>query len=305
MKISELYTATPVFIQFTCINGRRPGPAVFVTAAIHGDEFNGIESIRQLSNMIDPSKLSGTVVLVPIANPVGFIIQSRLLPDGRDLNRSFPGRRSGSMASQIAYELFNKVIAKCDYGIDLHTAGHGRTNLPHVRADLGKQNVRNLAFNFGSEIIIDTSAQKGTLRSTATKRGIPTIVFESGQPMKFEKVCIEKGIAGIKNVLSNLKMYSFQRTSPKYQVVIKDHKWVRSRHGGILILNVKSGDLVKKGQIIGYTTKPFGNRVHNITAPFIGLVISTTTIPTTIPGGAICHISKLDASKYRILRQIG
>lgn len=304
LKISELYTAAPVFIPVICFNGINQGPVLFITAAIHGNELNGIEITRQLGTKIDPLKLSGVLILVPIANPISFIMRSRDLPDGRDLNRSFPGKSHGSIASQIAHEIFTNVVSKCHYGIDLHTAGHGRANLSHVRADLQRQSIRNLASYFGTEVVIDSTPEGGTLRYAAMKKGIPVITFESGQPMTFEKTTIQKGLNGVKNVMNKLGMYNFSTNTIATQLIVENHKWIRAKHGGILILNVKPGDIVKKGQVIGYTTKPFGNNVSNIVAPFSGIVISTTTIPTTIPGGAICHLSKLDQTKYKILKKI-
>ncbi len=304
LKISELYTASPVVIHVNCIHGVDPGPVLFITAVIHGDELNGIEIIRQLNQQIDPAKLSGTLLLVPIANPIAFVSRTRDLPDGRDLNRSFPGKEKGSMASHIANELFQQIIMKSNYGIDLHTASYGRTNLPHVRANLANSRVRNLAFSFGCEIIIDSVGEDGTLRCCATAKGVPTIVFETGQPMTFDKASIQKGVAGIKNVLSELKMYNFERMSPRLQLVVNEHKWLRSDHGGILILNARPGSLVKKDQEIGYITNPLGSQVHSVKSPCRGLVVSTTTIPTTIPGSAICHICRLDPAKYKILRNL-
>src|SRR5262245_4752810 len=153
VKISELYTAVPVMIPLTIVNGAKAGPRLFITAAIHGNETNGIEMVRRIRAEVDPLKLRGVLLLVAIANPIAFMNMSRDLPDGRDLNRFFPGRASGSMASHIAASLFDKVIRRADYGIDLHTAAAGRTNLPHVRADLSFPQVRRLASAFGSEVV--------------------------------------------------------------------------------------------------------------------------------------------------------
>jgi predicted deacylase len=293
VKISELYTAVPVMIPLTIVNGATPGPRLFVTAAIHGNETNGIEMVRRIRADVDPLKLRGVLLLVAIANPIAFMNMNRDLPDGRDLNRFFPGRAEGSMASHIAAALFNKVIKRADFGIDLHTAAAGRTNLPHVRADLGFPQVRRLASAFGCEVVFDMPGEKGMLRHAATKLGIPTIVYEAGEPMKFQQNLIARGVTGIRNVMAELGMYEFARESPPFQVIIDDHKWIRAQRGGILMMQIKPGDLVEKGDVLAVHTKPFGAEVMRLKAPYSGLVVGTTTMPMAIPGAAVCHLVKL------------
>lgn len=294
LKITELFTATPVFIPVTVIHGAEPGPTLFITAAIHGNEINGIEIVRQIRGAVEAEHLRGTLLLVTVANPIAFLTQTRDLPDGRDLNRFFPGRKEGSMASHIANHIFTKIVRRADWGIDLHTAAHGRTNLPHVRADMRASSVRRLAHAFGCEIIFDMEGDKGTLRSAATKAGIPTIVFEAGEPLKFQQNLIRKGIDGVKNAIAELGMYNFQRVSPLFQFVVDDHRWIRAEKGGIMILNVRPGDIIEKGEEIALNTKPFGTEVNRLKAPYTGLVVGTTTIPMVIPGSAVCHLVKLD-----------
>lgn len=304
IKISELYVATPVFIPCTVLHGVHDGPTVFVTAVLHGDELNGLEIIRQVRVSVNPRLLRGTLILVGIANPIGFMLQQRDLPDGRDLNRSFPGRRTGSIASYMAREIFTKIVSKADFGIDLHTAGHGRINLPHIRGDLTNPRVRELAFAFGAEIIFDMAGENGTLRREACTRGIATITFEAGEPMKFENQVIVRGLLGLRNTLQGLGMYSFPRRPPAFQLIVDEHKWVRAPKGGILIMHVKPGDVVRKGQILAHSSKPFGTEAVNIRAPYSGVVISTTTIPAVLPGSAVCHISKLDGHKLETIGKL-
>ncbi len=294
LKITELFTATPVFIPVTVIHGTHSGPTLFVTAAIHGDEINGIEIVRSIRNDVDPHQLRGTLLLVSVANPIAFMTQTRDLPDGRDLNRFFPGRKEGSMASHIASHIFRKLVRHANWGIDLHTAARGRVNLPHVRADMRVQAVRRLAHAFGAEIILDMDGDKGTLRSAATRVGIPTIVFEAGEPLKFQRSLIEKGIHGVRNALAEIGMYSFPRVSPLFQIVVDDHRWIRAENGGILILNVRPGDIISKGDEIALNTKPFGTELKRLRAPYTGLVVGCTTLPMAIPGSAVCHLVKLD-----------
>lgn len=302
LKISESFTTTPVFIPVTVIHGTDAGPRVFVTAAVHGNEINGVEVVRQIRTAIDPKKLRGTLLLVPIANPIGFVSQQRDLPDGRDLNRCFPGTPRGSLTSQVAHVLFTKVVKDCDFGVDLHTAASGRTNLPHVRADMRQPTVRRLACGFGAEIVLDTPGEPTMLRAAASRAGVPVIVYEAGEPMKFQSSFIQKGVTGIKNVMTDLGMYDFPRQSPPYQLILKDHKWIRARRGGILILQVKPGDVVKKGQQIAYNTKPYGTEVSTVDAPYTGICVGVTTIPMVYPGTAICHVLRLHKRQARMTR---
>jgi predicted deacylase len=303
VRISEFYTATPVFIPVTVLHGARPGPVLYITAAVHGNEINGVEMVRQIRATVDPKHLAGTVILVMIANPIAFMTMQRDLPDGRDLNRFFPGRDRGSMAAHIADAIFNKIIKISDYGIDLHTAAAGRTNLPHVRADMRSPVLRRLSTAFGCEVIFDMSGEDGTLRKAATEAGVPSVVYEAGEPLKFQKNLIRRGVEGIKNVLADLKMYAFPRSSPAFQIVVTDHRWIRAQKGGILILNVKPGDLIEKGETIAVNTKPFGTEVSRLKAPYTGLVVGCTTIPMAIPGTAICHLVALE-SRYRVLKKL-
>ena len=294
IKITELYTATPVFIPLTVVHGAHAGPTLFITAAVHGDEINGVEMVRRIRADVEPAQLHGTLLLVSVANPIAFLTQSRDLPDGRDLNRFFPGRKEGSMASYIARHIFRKIIRRADWGIDLHTAARGRTNLPHVRADMRVQAVRRLAHAFGCEVIFDMEGEKGMLRTAATRAGIPTIVYECGEPLKFQKNLIRKGIDGIKNTLADLGMYPFPRVSPLFQFLVEDYRWIRAQKGGIMLLNVKPGDIIEKGEEIALNTKPFGTAVHRLKAPYTGLVVGCTTLPLVIPGSAVCHLVRLD-----------
>lgn len=304
LKLGEMYIASPVYIPVTVASGREPGPALFITAALHGDELNGIEMVRQIRATLDVEKLKGTVVLVMIANPISFVLQKRDLPDGRDLNRSFPGRNLGSIGAAVAHYLFQKIVLKCQYGIDLHTAGRGRINLPHVRANLNESRVRDLAFAFGPEIIIDQLGEAGMLRVEARKRGIAVITYEAGEPMKFENDVIERGVQGIRNALSSLGFYPYERRPPGFQLVVDHHRWVRSQRGGILIMHVRPGMVVKKGDVIAHTSRPFGTENVNILAPFSGVVISVTTVPTVLPGGAVCHISRLEGMKLDMIDRL-
>lgn len=293
IRISEFYTATPVFLPVSVLHGRRPGPVVYVVAAIHGNEINGVEMVRQARALVDARRLRGTLILVMIANPISFLNMSRDLPDGRDLNRSFPGRERGSMASLIADAIFTKIVRQADFGIDLHTAASGRTNLPHVRADLRSPTLRRLATAFGCEVVFDMPGEEGMLRRAASRAGVPTIVYEAGEPLKFQKPLIKRGVEGILNVLSDLRMYDVERVRPPFQIVVEGHKWIRAKRGGIVNMQVKPGDIIEKDQVVAVNTKPFGTEVRRIRAPYAGLVVGCTTLPMVIPGSAVCHVVSL------------
>ncbi len=303
IRISEFYTATPVFIPVTVIHGSRPGPVVYVTAAVHGNEINGVDMIRQLRAAVDPARLQGTLILVLIANSISFTSMTRDLPDGRDLNRYFPGKDRGSMASQIAEAIFTKIVKISDFGIDLHTAATGRTNLPHVRSDMRSPVLRRLAVAFGCEVIFDMPGDEGMLRRAASAAGVPTIVYEAGEPLKFQKKLIRRGLEGIRNVLGDLKMMDFERTSPAFQIVIADHKWLRAGKGGILNVQVQPGDIIEKGATVAVNTTPFGTELGRIKAPHSGLVVGVTTVPMVLPGSAVCHLVSL-GSRLPVLRKL-
>jgi len=303
IKVSEQTHAGPLHIPVTVVHGARRGPTLFVTSTIHGDELNGIEVIRQLRHAIDPGRLRGTLLLVAIANPVSFVLQQRGLPDGRDLNRCFPGRRRGTIGSEIAHDLFQKIILRCDAGVDLHTAGRGRSNLPHVRADMKSPRVRRLAKAFGAAIVIDMPGEKGSLRREGARARIPVITVEAGEALRFEPAAIDMALNGLLNLLSAWKMIPDRRRGARRTLVFHRHVWLRARRGGILVMTISPGDVVRKGQPLGFSSRPLGTRQIDIAAPFDSLVVSAATIPTVLPGSAICHLLPLNGEKPSIVRK--
>ncbi|MBI5365815.1 MAG: succinylglutamate desuccinylase/aspartoacylase family protein [Planctomycetes bacterium] len=293
LPVSESYTAAPVHAPLTVLHGARPGPRLFVTAAVHGDELNGVEVVRRLSLAIVPERLAGTVILVPVLNPFGMFALSRYLPDGTDLNRYFPGSPDGNVAAQMAHALFTKVLTLCDYGIDLHTATRGRTNLPHVRADLSDPGTARLARAFGAEVVFDFPGHEKSLRAAAVRHGIPTIVFEAGESLKFQRKYVQRGVRGVQNVLRAFDMYDAPRRRPAFRVRVRHSVWVRAPRGGILMMHCRPGAVVRRGDNLATSTRPFGRDVSAIPAPCDGLVVSTTNIPMVHPGTAVCHIVRL------------
>ena len=309
LKVSESFLSTAIQIPVTVIRGRQPGPTAYVLAAVHGDELNGADIVRRLIFDIDPEKLSGTLIAIPVVNIPGFLTQSRYLPYHRDLNRFFPGARKGNNAERIAYRLFTEIIQKCDFGIDIHTAASGRMNLPHIRGDMGHPEVRKLARAFGAAIVVDQPGVRGSLRRAATDAGVPTLLFEAGETGRFSRKISMIGLRGVLNVLSALGMWTGGEKNrsefrPPFQVIVKSSDWVRAEKGGILELAIKPGDLIYKGDLIGSILNPFGKTVTQVRSPTTGIVIGVTTAPLTMPGTGIVHVVRLKKTLALVERSI-
>jgi len=291
ITVSESYSGMDVQIPLYVWKGEREGPSVFVTAAVHGDEINGAGAIRHLIWEQPFSLEAGTLVLVPVVNLMGFERHSRYLPDRRDLNRSFPGSADGSLAARLAHSVYQGVISRCDYGIDLHTAAVRRTNFPNVRADMSDPAVADLARAFGAEIIVAGRGPKGSLRRTACRAGIPTIILEAGEVWKVEPSYIEYAAGGVRNCLARLGMVKGRPRRPPFSLVIDKTEWVRAHSGGFLIFHVAPGDSVAAGDPIATNTSLTGRELNVIESPRDGVVLGMTTIPSVAPGDPICHLA--------------
>jgi predicted deacylase len=292
LKVAESYTAEPVSIPLTVVRGGA-GPTVFITATVHGDELIGVGILRSLLNDWSFDELAGTLIAVPVANVPGFLALDRRLPDRRDLNRSFPGSRAGSLASRLAEVLFREVVRKSDFGIDLHTAGAERANYPQVRGDLSQPHVGALAAAFGCPLIVDTPGPERSLRRTAVNAGVPTIVYEAGSPLRFERPFIEIGVQGILNVLRSLGMLPGAVRQPPLSLVLRRTRWVRATAGGIVDLKVELGQPLRRGDPISIHTNPFGRGRSVLASPRHGVVLGLTQIPLVHPGDAVCHMAPL------------
>lgn len=293
LAVSESYSGMTVNIPVHVRRAKDDGPVVSVTAALHGDEINGTGAVRELIQDAGLQPTNGTLVLVPVLNILAFDRHSRYLPDRRDLNRSFPGSKSGSLASRMARSIFDELVSRCDYGIDLHTAAIRRTNYPNVRGDLSDPSVRRLAKAFGCEIIIDSKGPKGSLRREATNARCPTIIMEGGEVCKVEPGIVESSVRGVRNILSELKMLDVEEHSPDYQIIIQKSKWIRAEHGGFLQFHVQPGEVISKGQAIATNTTLLGHERNTQVAPFDAIVIGMTTLPSVSPGEPICNLGKL------------
>jgi predicted deacylase len=304
LKISESFFTSPIVMPVSVINGVGDGPRLLLSAASHGDEVNGVGIVRELIYSIDHTNFNGMLICVPVMNITGFLNHTRYLPDGRDLNRNFPGRPDGNPAQRIAYTIFTEVISKCDFALDFHTAGDGRANMIQVRADMRDSNVKRIAKAFGSEIIIDSEGLPGTLRRSAAQSGIPTITIEAGEPHKFERKVVKQCLQGIMNVIYELGMMKGTIVEPRFQVVVKKTEWVRADRGGILEMKTYPRSLEKEGNELCVITNPFGVEVGIVRAPFTGMVVGVTTRPVASPGSPICHMVKIDKTLYKVEQAI-
>lgn len=295
LKVSETVTHQPARVPVTVARGHKDGPTLFLTAAVHGDEINGIAVVREVLDRLQVDALSGTLVGIPVVNRFGFATGERYLPDRRDLNRFFPGDAQGPMPGRIADTLFRKVLVKCDAGIDIHTATLGRANLCHVRGRADVPAVRDLMRAFGTPVMMDGEGPRGSLRRATTDAGVPAINFEAGEPNRFQPHVVEIGTQGVFRVMRHLGMWHRPgRARPAFQVLVRRSDWLRSDHGGVLDLQVEPGDLVRQGQRIAVIHDPFGRHVDEIIADRSGVVLGVSTVPLTTPGQAIVHIGHLD-----------
>ena len=273
------------------MRARFKGPAVFVTAAIHGDELNGTGIVREIITEEPFDLRRGTLVLIPVVNLLGFERHSRYLPDRRDLNRCFPGSRKGTPASRLAGKIFRRIVSQCDYGIDLHSAAVRRTNFPNIRAKLRDPEVRRMAVAFGCEIVVDNPGPEGSFRRAACDAGCPTIVLEAGEVWKIESAVVELGVRGIRNVLIELGMVDGEIERPSYQAQVRHTKWVRADLGGILQFHVAPGDVVEAGQPLATNTSLLGAENRVLRSPADGLILGMTTLPAVSPGDPVCHVA--------------
>jgi predicted deacylase len=287
---TELFEGVPISTPVLVVNGRSPGPTLCLTAALHGDELNGIEMVRRVMHNLDPANLSGAVIGVPIVNLQGFRRGSRYLPDRRDLNRYFPGNENGSAASRIAYSFFNQIVANCDALVDLHTGSFERANLPQLRADLTNADIRTLTMGFGATVVLHSTPASGTLRAAATEAGIATVTLEAGGPSVLELEEVQHGVKGIETLLNTLGMQKKASFWGDPEPIFYRSTWVRANRGGILMSDVHLGATVKRGELLGVITDPMNNASAHVYSPFSGRIIGMARNQVVMPGFAAFHI---------------
>lgn len=292
LELPKLYN-TPTKLPIRVIRGKRDGPTVFISAAIHGDELNGIEIIRRFRKLSILKKLKGSVILVPIVNVYGIMTLSRYLPDRRDLNRSFPGSSKGSLAARVAKIFFDEIVSKCNLGIDLHTASVHRSNLPQIRTNIEDSYTYNLAKAFEAPVILHSQIRDGSLRAVAQEKGIPILLYEAGEALRFDEQSIRIGVKGLVNVLrANEMLPKAAKKVKKTPIITKNSKWIRAIESGMLRTIKALGETVKQDEIIAYIDEPLGDEIFQILAPFDGIIIGKTEIPLIQEGDAVFHIAE-------------
>ncbi|ETA67649.1 MAG: uncharacterized protein PWQ51_1905 [Methanolobus sp.] len=294
LPIPSFYTHTASSMPVHVIHGRNPGPCLLVCAAIHGDEINGVEIIRRLLKHKTINNIKGTLIAIPVVNIFGFVSQSRYLPDRRDLNRSFPGSKKGSMAARLANILIEEIVDKCSHVIDLHTGATGKDNLPQIRAFLEEdEEIEKLARAFGVPVIIHTDLRDGSLREAAKKRNIPVLLYEAGEALRFDEVAIRAGVRGVLGVMSCLEMRKQKTRKKNYNAVIsRETSWIRAHDSGIFRSIVPLGASVEKGDLLGYINDPLGEIETKVTSSVFGIVIGKTNMPLVHEGDATFHIAR-------------
>jgi len=292
IPVARLYTGTPVALTGVAMCGRHPGPRVWLSAAIHGDELNGIEIIRNVLASLNPRTLKGSVIAIPIVNVFGFLNESRYLPDRRDLNRSFPGSARGSLAARIAHLFMTEVVKQCDFGIDLHTGAFHRRNLPQVRGDLQDETTRRAAIAFGAPVMVHARLRDGSLREAATGLGVTVLLFEGGEAFRFDPATIQAGQDGVLSVLSDLGLIRRRkrRRGPLFESY--GSRWGRAGRSGLLILNVALGARVNRGDFLGFIRDAMGTGRGPVRAPCDGIVIGLTTKALVNRGDAVVHVAE-------------
>jgi predicted deacylase len=277
-------------VPVVVVNGSGPGPVLCLTAAIHGDELNGIEVVRRVLKDLDAEELKGAIIGVPIVNIQGFYRGTRYLPDRRDLNRSFPGNAKGSAATRIAHAFFTDIVSHCSALIDLHTGSLDRTNLPQVRANLRIPQIARLTQAFGATVVLHSVGEKGSLRRAATEAGIPAVTFEMGEPFRVQPEQVEHGAKAIETLMYSLGMTHQRRYWGDPEPVYYASKWVRVDNGGILFSDVALGERVSKGELLGVVTDPVSNQQYRIFAPISGRILGMALNQVVLPGFAAYRI---------------
>ncbi len=293
-NLAKLHTNTPVDVPIYVERSKFDGPTVLFTAGIHGDEVNGIEIVRQIiSKGINKPKI-GTTICIPIINIFGFIQKAREFPDGRDLNRSFPGNKNGSLAARVAYKLMNDIIPQVDYCLDFHTGGSSRFNIPHIRIEKDNSMLSELSKVFNAPFILYSKNLKKSFRNSCKKKGVPMLLFEGGKSNYIDRVVSNTGVNGSKRVLHHLGMLrsSFKVSSPsKPPVIITQSRWLRAHNSGMFKPVAKVGAFVEKGEVIGHITDPYGKINYWFKSTHSGYIINLNESPLVYQGDALFHIS--------------
>lgn len=308
IPVVRLYTDTDICMPVHVVRSRHEGPTIFVSAAVHGDELNGIEIIRRLIRQKSLRLTCGTAIFVPMVNVYGVLNQSRYMPDRRDLNRCFPGSAKGSLAGIVANKFLKEIVSHCDYGIDLHTGAIHRSNFPQIRANLKDQETSELAEAFGVPVMLNSDLRDGSLRESAMESGVKILVYEAGQALRFDELSIRAGVRGIQNILEYLGMHQrkSRKRSPRVitPFVANTSTWVRASASGI-VNNLKNlGDQVKEDDALATIGSPFGELFDTVRASRAGIIIGKQNIPLVQEGDAMFHIAYFAEQEDEIAENI-
>jgi uncharacterized protein len=303
LPMPKLYDWTPMNMPLHIIRGSIPGPVLCVTGAVHGDEINGVEIIRRLLKRRIPKNFAGTLIAVPIVNIYGFLTQSRYLMDRRDLNRSFPGSNKGSLASRLACLVMNELVANATHFIDLHTGSLQRINLPQIRANLDQPNTEKLARAFKAPILLHSKERDGSLRQASNEKGVPMLLYEAGEALRFNESAIRVGVNGILNVMKFLEMLPKGSARPSAHLpMARSSFWTRAPHSGIFRPYKTLGKKIKKNEVLGIIVNPIGEEEYKVRAQVSGMIIGQTNLPLVHEGTALFHVAVI---KPNIMAPVG
>lgn len=306
LPIARMYDFTSLEIPVHVVRGKTPGPVLFLSAALHGDEINGVEIIREILKDPKLKELCGTLIAIPVVNIFGFQNKSRYLPDRRDLNRSFPGSKQGSLAARIADFFLKEIVSKCTHGIDFHTGAIHRSNLPQIRASFDDEETKRFAEAFNAPIMVDSRMRDGSLREAARKKKVNILLFEGGQALRFEKDVIEKGVLGTLRAMAAIGMIESDGDDKKISTIeAHDSFWLRAPHSGTVRMNVKLGSYVKKGEVVAVILDLLGEVEIEVVSPETGIVIGLNNLPLVTLGEAILHLATVQKLNKRELKKRG
>ena len=294
MEIAKLHTMTKLKIPIIVERAKLPGPTVLLSAGLHGDEINGIEIVRQLIVKKINKPKAGTIICIPIINVFGFVNQTREFPDGRDLNRVFPGSKNGSLASRFAYYLLKDVIPHVDYAIDFHAGGAARFNAAQIRIAPNNAELRDLAAVFNAPFTLYSNNISGSFRNSCDKLGVKMLLFEGGKSIDINEEITQQGMEGAKRVLEHLGMLNPRKKAEPtdhQSIYIEKSAWIRARYSGMFHGYTKIGSYVEKGQLLATISDPYGKIEHKMKAPNAGYIINVNEAPIVYQGDAIYHIS--------------
>jgi len=296
LPMPKLYDWTPINLPIHVICGHEEGPSLCITAAIHGDEINGVEIIRRLLKKKGLKNIKGNIIALPIVNVYGFLYQQRYLMDRRDLNRSFPGNAGGSLASILANILSQQILTQSTHVIDLHTGSHDRFNLPQIRANLDMPGIEALALTFNVPVILHSTFRDGSMRQYANEHGIPFLLYEGGEALRFDELSIRTGLNGILSVMVALNMIRSSKYTVKkcISAISRDSYWIRAPISGIVRPVKKAGNKVNKGQVIAVIANPTNREEYSLKSPLTGIIIGSNMLPLVHAGQALFHIASFE-----------